>query len=147
MKRTIANRSNAKHLRAVEIDYDDASGIPSTDRILSGQLLAERCDALGISRADLLRELALRGVVISGPGISNWFASVVPPEHFGVLVSILYPSNPMEAKRLHLLLLRTAIPEGSLDLFDAVVDADRKLAGFRFKEAMRQRQRRAASGA
>lgn len=144
MSRVRTKASNAKHLRLVEIEYDDEDGIPSTARIPSGQLLKERCARLGIVRADLLRELALRGVEITGPGISNWFAGVVPPEHFGAIASILYPDDPAEAKRFHLALLRTAIPEGSLALFDEVLDSDRRLALFRFKEKQRQRQRRAA---
>jgi hypothetical protein len=142
-----AKRQNAKHVRPVEVEYDADDGIPAVDEISSGVLLLERRNARGMSHGDLLEALERQGVYLQSNAVSNWYKSVVPAEHFGAVAKAINPEDRHAERRMHLMLLRTAIPEGSLALFDELVADQGKLSKMRLREALNQRARRGAARA
>lgn len=142
-----AKRQNAKHVRAVEVEYDGDDGIPKVDEISSGMLLLERRNARGMSHGDLLEALERQGVYLQSNAVSNWYAGVVPAEHFGAVAKAINPRDRHAERRMHLQLLRTSIPEGSLALFDELVADQGKLSKMRLREALKQRARRGAARA
>jgi len=134
-----AKRQNAKHVRAVEVEYDGDDGIPAVDEISSGMLLLERRNARGMSHSDLLEALERQGVYLQSNAVSNWYKSVVPAEHFGAVAKAINPEDRHAERRMHLMLLRTAIPEGSRTLFDELLEGKRELAKLKVKDEMRKR--------
>jgi hypothetical protein len=141
--------SNSRHLRLIEVEKDDEEGYPQRSELTSGELLAEKRDALKMSHADLLEainrhpSIKAGGVEIESNARCNWYAGVIPPERFGIVSEALYGKDRHAARRLHLDLLRTVMPEGSLSLFDELVSNERRLLELRWKEAMRQKAKRA----
>jgi len=142
-----AKRQNAKHVRAVEVEYDGEDGIPKVDEISSGMLLLETRNARGMSHGDLLEALERQGVYMESNAVSNWYKKNVTAEHFGAVAKAMNPGDRHAERRMHLMLLRTAIPDGSLALFDELVADQGKLSKMRLKEAMKQRARRGAARA
>lgn len=146
MAMTAETKANKKHLRPVEVVRDDDAGIPKIESVWSAELLWGRMDKHGVSRGELQERLESLGVRLEGNALSMWKSKGhVPAEHFAVVAKALYPTEKSKEREFHLQLLRTIQPEGSLALFDEMVEADARLIRHRQLERIRQKTRRAAA--